>query len=144
MSKTSKSMYFICLEGKYFRTQIGFNTFIKEATSVFHNQSSDQDSSLEDEKAKKEDRPSSSHLSTRSVTIQTQQNLAMTYSSREKYTISVSGKLVRTPSDGSILPEHKTDDYRSGKSDPMPLLYTVLSVLEVFNYKAISQKKDFI
>ena len=32
MSKTSKSMYFVSPEGKYFRTQIGFNTFIKEAT----------------------------------------------------------------------------------------------------------------
>ena len=58
----------------------------------------DQDTSLEDEKAKKEDRPSSSHLSTRSGTIQTKKNLAMTYQNREKYTITVSGKLLTAPS----------------------------------------------
>ena len=40
-------------------------------------------SSLEDEKAKKEDRPSSSHLSTRLGTIQTLKDLAMTYQNRE-------------------------------------------------------------
>ena len=54
--------------------------------------SSNQDSSLADEKAEKEDRPSSSHLSTRLGTIQTKKNLAMTYLNREKYTITVSGK----------------------------------------------------
>ena len=47
------------------------------------NHSSDQDSSLEDERAK-EDRPSSSHLSTHSGIIQTKKNLAMTCRSREK------------------------------------------------------------
>ena len=60
------------------------------------NQSSDQDSS-EDEKAKKEDRPSSSHLSTQSGKIQTKKNLAMTSRSREKYTVTTN---VRTPSAG--------------------------------------------
>ena len=65
-------------------------------------QSSNQDSSLEDEKAKKEDGPSSSHLSTRSGTIQMKKNLEMTYQNREKYTITVSGKILRTPSAGSI------------------------------------------
>ena len=65
-------------------------------------QSSNQDSSLEDEKAKKEDRKSSSHLTTRSGTMQTKKNLAMMYQNREKYTITVSGKILRTPSVGSI------------------------------------------
>ena len=55
-------------------------------------QSSSEDSSLEDEKARKEDRPSSSHLSTYSGTIQMKKNLAMTCPSRERYTVSVSGK----------------------------------------------------
>ena len=49
------------------------------------NQSSDQDSSLEDES-------SSSHLSTHSDTIQTEKNQAMTSRSRDKYTIKASGK----------------------------------------------------
>ena len=65
------------------------------------NQSSNQVLSLEDEEAKNEDRPSSSHLSTRSVTIQTKKILAMTSLSREKYTITATGKLVRTQSTGS-------------------------------------------
>ena len=60
-------------------------------------QSSNQDSSLEDEKAKKEVRPSSSHLPTRAGTIQTKKNLAMTYQNREKYTITASGKILRIP-----------------------------------------------
>ena len=47
-------------------------------------QSSNQDSSLEDEKVKKEDRPSSSHLSKLSGRIQTKKNLAMTSQRREK------------------------------------------------------------
>ena len=47
---------------------------------------------MEDEKAKKEDRPSSLHLSARSGTIQTKKDLAMTYLNQEKYTITVSGK----------------------------------------------------
>ena len=55
-------------------------------------QSSHQDLSLEDEKAKKEDRPSSSHLSTRSGTIWTKKHLAMTNQNREKNTITVSGQ----------------------------------------------------
>ena len=55
-------------------------------------QSSNQDLSLEDEKAKKEDRPFPSHLSIRSGTIQTKKNLAMTSQNREKYTFTVSGK----------------------------------------------------
>ena len=84
------------------------------------NQSSDQDSSLEDEKAKKEDRPSSSHLSTHSGTIQMKKNLAVTYPSREKYTITASENLVRTLSAGPFEPEHKTKDYSSGKTEPMP------------------------
>ena len=44
-------------------------------------------SSLEDEKAKTEDRPSSSHFSTRSGTIQTK-NLAMTCQENDKSTVS--------------------------------------------------------
>ena len=39
---------------------------------------------------------------TRSGTIQTKKDLAMTCRNREKYTITVSGKLLRTPSTGSI------------------------------------------
>ena len=58
-------------------------------------QSSNQDSSLEDEKAKKEERPSSPH-------IQAKKNLAMTFQNREKYTITVSGRILRTPSTRSI------------------------------------------
>ena len=54
-----------------------------------------------DEKVKKEDRPSSSHLSNHSGATQTKKNIAMTSQSREKYTITVSGKIVRTPSIGS-------------------------------------------
>ena len=54
-------------------------------------QSSNQDSSLEDEKVKKEGTPSSSRLPTHSGTIQTKKNLAMTSQSREMYTISVNG-----------------------------------------------------
>ena len=65
-------------------------------------QFSNQDSSLEDEKVKKEDRPSSSHLSTRSGTIQTKKHPAMTYQNREKYTVTVRGKILRTLSTGSI------------------------------------------
>ena len=65
-------------------------------------QSSDQDASLEDERAKEEHRPSSSHLSTHRRTIQTKKNLAMTSPNRESYTVTASGKLVRTPSTGSI------------------------------------------
>ena len=48
------------------------------------------------------------HLSTHSGTIQMKKNLAMTSPSREKYTITTGGKLVRTPSTGSIQPDHKT------------------------------------
>ena len=44
----------------------------------------------------------SSHLSTRSVTIQTKKNLAMTSPRREKYTITVSGRTLRTQSFGSV------------------------------------------
>ena len=84
----------------------------------------DQDSSLEDEQAKKEDRPSSSHISTHSRTIQTKKNLAMASPSREKYAMTASGKFVSTPSVGSIEPEHKTEDYSSDKPDPMPQLCT--------------------
>ena len=32
----------------------------------------------------------------------------------------------RTPSTGSKMPEHKTEDYDSGKPDLMPQLHTVL------------------
>ena len=64
--------------------------FIEDALEMSL-QSSSQDSSLGDEKAKKEDRPSSSHLSTLSVTIQTNKNSATTYRSREKYTTTASG-----------------------------------------------------
>ena len=46
--------------------------------------------------------PSSSHLSTRSGTIQTKKHPAMTYQNREKYTVTVRGKILRTPSTGSI------------------------------------------
>ena len=66
------------------------------------NPSSNQDSLLEDEKAKNEDRPSSSQVSTQSGKIQTKKNPAMTSLSREKYTITASGNFVRTPSTGSI------------------------------------------
>ena len=71
-------------------------------------QSSHQDSSLE------EDRPSFSHLPTRSGTIQTKKDLAMTYQNEEKYTVTVSGQFPRTPS-GSMYPEHKTKDYDCGR-----------------------------
>ena len=82
----------------------------------------DQDSSLEDEQAKNEDIPSSSHFSTHSRTIQTKKNLAMTSPSREKYAMTASEKLVRTPSIRSIEPEHEIEDYSSDKPDPMPQL----------------------
>ena len=94
----------------------------------------DQDSSLEDEKAKKEDRPSSS---THSRTIQTKKDLAMTSPNREKYAMTASGNFVRTPSIGSIEPEHKTEDYSSDKtrshattvysSVPADCIYKVIS-----------------
>ena len=73
-----------------------------------------------DERAKKEYRPSSSHLSTDSWTIQTKKNLGMISQSREKYTRTVTGKVVRTPSTGSIQPEHKTKDYDSGRQGLVP------------------------
>ena len=41
-------------------------------------------------------------------TVQTKKNLAMTSRSREKYTFTVSGKLVRTSSAGPIFSKHKT------------------------------------
>ena len=53
------------------------SNFIEDALMMC-NQSSDQDSSLEDEKVKKEDRPFSSHLSAHSGTIQVKKNLAVT------------------------------------------------------------------
>ena len=65
---------------------------------MMSHQSSDQDSSLEAGDARKEDRPSSSHLSTLSRTIQMKKNLARTSRSREMYTMTASGSLVRTPS----------------------------------------------
>ena len=53
-------------------------------------QSSSQDLSLEEEKAKKEGKPSSSHLSTHPGAIQTKKNRAMTYRSKEKWHVEVS------------------------------------------------------
>ena len=69
-------------------------------------QSSNQDSSLDGEKAEKEDRPFFTPLDPIGGAIQMKNILATTTRSREKYTITVSGKLLRTPSVGSILPEH--------------------------------------
>ena len=100
-------------------------------------QSSNQDSSLEDEKAK-EDRPSSSHFSTRSETIQMKKNLAMTSRRREKYTTTTSGILVRTPSTGSIKPEYKAKDHESGRQGLAIIVYN--SVPADCIYKVISQK----
>ena len=54
-----------------------FVPFKETLVGMMCNQSSDQDSSLEDEKSK-EDRPSSSHLSTLSGTSLMKKNLAMT------------------------------------------------------------------
>ena len=59
--------------------------FIKDVR-LMSLQSSNHDSSLNDEKAKKEDRPSGSHLSTHSGKIQAKKNLAMT-SQAEKNTL---------------------------------------------------------
>ena len=73
----------------------GKNSCFIENGRTMCNQSSEQDSALEDEKAKKEDRPSSSYLSTHSGTIQTKKNLAITSLTR-------GGKLVTTPATGSI------------------------------------------
>ena len=84
------------------------------------NQSSGQDLSLKDEKAKKEDRTLSAHFSTHSGTIQMKKYIAMTNPRREKYIVTASGKLVRTPSIRSIQPEHKTKDYDSGSQGLMP------------------------
>ena len=53
-------------------------------------------------KARKLDRPSSSHLSTVAGTIQMKKNLARTSRSPKKYTTTASGNLVRTPSTESI------------------------------------------
>ena len=78
------------------------------------------DSSLENEQARKEDRPSSSHYSTHPGTIQMKKNPAMITRCWEKYTTTASGKLLRTPSTGSIYPEHRTKKYDSGTPDPMP------------------------
>ena len=89
-------------------------------------QSSNRDWQLEDERAKKEDKPSSSHLSTHSETIQTKKNLRWPFKNREKFTITVSGKLLRTPSTGSIQPEHRTKNYDSGRQGLMPWLKTTL------------------
>ena len=61
-----------------------------------------QDSLLEDEKVKKEDGQSSSHLSTLLVRIQMKKNLATIYQNRENYSVTASGKLLRTPSIGLI------------------------------------------
>ena len=74
----------------------------------------------------KEGRKTDYQLSTHSGTIQTKKNLAMVPRSREKYTITASGNLVRTPYTGSIKPEQKTKDYSSGQPDPMPQLYKAL------------------
>ena len=46
--------------------------------------------------------------------------------SREKYTITASGNLVRTPSSGSIQPEHRIKNYDSGRQGLMPWLCTTL------------------
>ena len=70
-------------------------------------QSSGQDSSLEEEQVKRDDKPSSSHLWARSGTIQTKRNPATTYWCGEKYTIITNGSLIRTPSTGSTWQEHK-------------------------------------
>ena len=98
----------------------GQNSCFVEDTLVMSLQSSSQDSSLEDEKARKEDRPSSSHTSTHSGTIQKKKKLAMTFRRREKHTTTTSGNLVRTPSAGSTCPEHNKRDYSYCKPDPMP------------------------
>ena len=71
-------------------------------------------------KVKKEDRPSSSHLSTRSGTVQSKKNQAMLCQNRETYTITVSGQIPRTPSIGSSYPEHKTKNCGSGRQGLMP------------------------
>ena len=65
-------------------------------------QYSNQDPSLEDEKVKKEDGPSSLHLSTRWRTIQTKKNLAMTYQKPRNVHYHSKWKILRTPSTGSI------------------------------------------
>ena len=39
---------------------------------------------------------------------------------REKYTITVSGEILKTPSSGSIQHEHRTEDYDSGRQGLMP------------------------
>ena len=71
-------------------------------------QSSGQDFSLEEENVKRDDKPSSSHLSARSGTFQTKKNPATSSCGREKCTVTASGSLIRTPSAGSSWPEHKT------------------------------------
>ena len=73
----------------------GNSCFIEDAL-MMSRQSSGQDISLEEEKAMKEGKPSSSHLSTRLGTIQMRQIRAMTIQNPEKYTITASGSLLRT------------------------------------------------
>ena len=89
---------------------------------------------------RKEDRPSSSHFSTLSGTIQMKKNLARTSLCREKYTPTESGSLVRTPSTGSNWTEHNAKDYSSGKPDLMPQLQAASSVLADFIYKVLGER----
>ena len=63
-------------------------------------QSSNQDSSLEDEKAKREDRPSSSHLSRFLKKIQMKKNPATISRDQEKWTMPLIGNIFRKPSIG--------------------------------------------
>ena len=105
---------------------------------------SNQDSSLEDVKVKKENRPSSSHPSTRSGTIQTKKNLATTYQSQEKYSITDSGKVVGTPSTGSIYPERQRTTILANQIHAV-IVHSVIVYRSVPSdriYKVISQKGE--
>ena len=70
----------------------GKNSCFTEDALMMSLQSFGKDSSLEENKAKRDDKPSSSHLSTRSETIQTKKNPATTCWSREKYALTAGGK----------------------------------------------------
>ena len=93
----------------------GKNSCSIEDALIMSLQSSNQDSSLEDEKARKE----TDHLLHNSQPIRGQSRWRRTqrwpFEAEKKYSTTTSGDLVRTPSTGSTQPEHKTKDYISGK-----------------------------
>ena len=90
----------------------------------------------------KEHRPSSSHLSTRSGTIHTKKNLAMTHQYRRNVHYHSKWRIVRTPSAGSIQPEHKKRDYDSGRTRSHAVIRFATLLPADCICKVISQKGE--